>query len=144
MEKVKQPISFFGVEDEGLEIPLAASCVKAGFPSPAEDYIEGNIDLNKLVVANPTSTFYARIDGRSMEPILSDGDLVVIDRSLTPKSNDIVLCFIDGEFTVKTIQRSPMALYLMPANPTYEPILVTPDNQLTIWGVITYSIRRHR
>jgi DNA polymerase V len=139
-----QPITFFIPSDSNAEIPFASSGIKAGFPSPAGDYIEESIDLNKFVIKNKSATFYARVDGSSMAPILSDGDLIVIDRSLTPNSNDIALCYIDGGFTVKTIQKTPNALYLIPANKAFEPIEVTPDNDFIIWGVITFSIRKHR
>lgn len=142
MLKLKS-ISFFTVEDGGVEIPLIAG-VKAGFPSPANDYIEEAIDLNKYVVRNRSSTFYARIDGSSMEPILSHNDLIVVDRSLTASDSDIALCYIDGEFTVKTINKTPVAVYLIPANPSFEPIKVTKDNEFIIWGIVTYSIRKHR
>jgi len=118
--------------------------VKAGFPSPAADYLEEAIDLNRYVIRNKAATFYARIDGNSMEPILSNNDLVVVDRSLTPVDGDIALCYIDGEFTVKTIQRTPNAVYLIPANRQYDPITVTKDNELIIWGIVTHSIRKHR
>lgn len=136
-------ISFFTVEDGGVEIPLISG-VKAGFPSPANDYIEEAIDLNKYVVRNRSSTFYARIDGNSMEPILSHNDLIVVDRALTASDGDIALCYIDGEFTVKTINKTPLAVYLIPANPSFEPIKVTKDNEFIIWGIVTYSIRKHR
>ena len=144
---MKQPskrITFLSIIHSELEIPLASSGAKAGFPSPAGDYIEESIDLNKFVIKNKSATFYARVDGSSMEPILRDGDLIVIDRSLTPSSNDIVLCYIDGDFTVKTVQKTPNAIYLIPANPAYDPIEVTRDNNFIVWGVITFSIRKHR
>lgn len=144
---MKQPskrITFLSITDSNTEIPLASSGVKAGFPSPAGDYIEESIDLNKFVIKNKSATFYARVDGSSMEPILRDGDLIVIDRSLSPSASDIVLCYIDGEFTVKTVQKTPNAIYLIPANKAYDPIEVTPDNDFIIWGVITHSIRKHR
>ena len=144
---MKQPpkrITFLSIAESDTEIPLASSGVKAGFPSPAGDYIEESIDLNKHVIKNRSATFYARVDGSSMEPILRDGDLIVIDRSLSPSASDIVLCYIDGEFTVKTVQKTPNAIYLVPANKAYDPIEVNPNNDFIIWGVITYSIRKHR
>ena len=144
---MKQPpkrITFLSIAESDTEIPLASSGVKAGFPSPAGDYIEESIDLNKHVIKNRSATFYARVDGSSMEPILRDGDLIVIDRSLSPSASDIVLCYIDGEFTVKTVQKTSNAIYLIPANKAYDPIEVTPNNDFIIWGVITYSIRKHR
>lgn len=144
MTQPSKRITFLSITDSNTEIPLASSGVKAGFPSPAGDYIEESIDLNKFVIKNKSATFYARVDGSSMEPILRDGDLIVIDRSLAPSSNDIVLCYIDGDFTVKTVQKTPNAIYLIPANPAYDPIEVTPDNNFIVWGVITFSIRKHR
>jgi len=143
MAQARQGITLFTVEDNGVELPLVAG-VKAGFPSPAADYLEEAIDLNRYVIRNKAATFYARIDGNSMEPILSNNDLVVVDRSLTPVDGDIALCYIDGEFTVKTIQRTPNAVYLIPANRQYDPITVTKDNELIIWGIVTHSIRKHR
>jgi len=144
MKQPQKRITFLSVSDNGTEIPLASSGVKAGFPSPAGDYIEESIDLNKHVIKNRSATFYARVDGSSMEPILRDGDLIVIDRSLTPSTNDIVLCYIDGEFTVKTVQKTPNAIYLVPANKAYDTIEVTSDNDFIIWGVITFSVRKLR
>lgn len=143
MAQARQGVTLFTVEDNGVELPLVAG-VKAGFPSPAADYLEEAIDLNRYVIRNKAATFYARIDGNSMEPILSNNDLVVVDRSLTPVDGDIALCYIDGEFTVKTIQRTPNAVYLIPANRQYDPITVTKDNELIIWGIVTHSIRKHR
>jgi DNA polymerase V len=143
MAQARQGVTLFTVEDNGVELPLVAG-VKAGFPSPAADYLEEAIDLNRYVIRNKAATFYARIDGNSMEPILSNNDLVVVDRSLSPVDGDIALCYIDGEFTVKTIQRTPNAVYLIPANRQYDPITVTKDNELIIWGIITHSIRKHR
>lgn len=144
MTQPSKRITFLSITDSNTEIPLASSGVKAGFPSPAGDYIEESIDLNKFVIKNKSATFYARVDGSSMEPILRDGDLIVIDRSLSPSASDIVLCYIDGEFTVKTVQKTPNAIYLIPANPAYDPIEVTRDNNFIVWGVITFSIRKHR
>lgn len=144
MTQPSKRITFLSITDSNTEIPLASSGVKAGFPSPAGDYIEESIDLNKFVIKNKSATFYARVDGSSMEPILRDGDLIVIDRSLAPSSNDIVLCYIDGDFTVKTVQKTPNAIYLVPANQAYDPIEVTRDNNFIVWGVITFSIRKHR
>ena len=144
MKQPQKRLTFLSITESDTEIPLASSGVKAGFPSPAGDYIEESIDLNKHVIKNRSATFYARVDGSSMEPILRDGDLIVIDRSLTPSTNDIVLCYIDGDFTVKTVQKTPNAIYLVPANKAFDPIEVTPDNDFIIWGVITYSVRKLR
>ena len=144
MKQPQKRLTFLSIAESDTEIPLASSGVKAGFPSPAGDYIEESIDLNKHVIKNRSATFYARVDGSSMEPILRDGDLIVIDRSLSPSASDIVLCYIDGEFTVKTVQKTPNAIYLVPANKAYDTIEVTSDNDFIIWGVITFSVRKLR
>lgn len=128
-----------------LELPLADGGIRAGFPSPAQDYIDLKIDLNKELIANPSSTFYGRVKGSSMiDAGVEDGDLLVIDKSLTPKDGDMAICFIDGEFTLKYIRIEPDAVLLMPANPAFAPIKVTEENNFCIWGIVTYSIKNHK
>lgn len=127
------------------ELPFADQGIRAGFPSPAQDCMQESIDLNKELVRHPATTFYARVVGDSMTDAgISDGDLLVIDKGLSPQNNDIVVAFIDGEFTLKRIQldRTSQCLWLMPANDRYKPIKVTEDNDFIIWGVVTYSIRK--
>lgn len=127
------------------ELPFADQGIRAGFPSPAQDCMQESIDLNKELVRHPATTFYARVVGDSMTDAgISDGDLLVIDKGLSPQNNDIVVAFIDGEFTLKRIQldKTNQCLWLMPANNRYKPIKVTEDNDFIIWGVVTYSIRK--
>lgn len=127
------------------ELPFADQGIRAGFPSPAQDCMQESIDLNKELVRHPATTFYARVVGDSMTDAgISDGDLLVIDKGLSPQNNDIVVAFIDGEFTLKRIQldKTNQCLWLMPANDRYKPIKVTEDNDFIIWGVVTYSIRK--
>lgn len=131
------------IVDSPSTIPLVAR-VKAGFPSPASDYVEEPIDLYAYLVKNRSATFFARIDGDSMEPILSHNDLIVVDRSITPRNGDVALCYLDGEFTVKTIEKTPTSLLLVPANPAYPRIQVREGSEATVWGVVTASIRRIR
>ncbi len=128
-----------------LELPLAEGGIAAGFPSPAQDYIDLKIDLNKELIANPSSTFYARVKGLSMiDAGISDGDILVIDKSVEPQDGDTAVCFIDGEFTLKFIRIEADAVYLVPANPAFKPIKVTEDNNFCIWGIVTYSIKNHK
>lgn len=128
-----------------LELPYADLGIKAGFPSPAQDYIDSSIDLNKELIKHPASTFYARVVGDSMvNADIYDGDILVIDRSLKPQDSDVAVCFIDGEFTVKRIRIEDDVIWLIPANEAYQPIKVTAENELLIWGIVTYSIKVHR
>lgn len=117
--------------------------ISAGFPSPADDFKEVRISLDKELVKNTESTFYARVCGNSMEDAeISDGDLLVIDRSIEPKNNMISICFLDGEFTVKRILKKEGKLYLKPENKNYKKILVNEENKLIIWGIVTYVIKK--
>ena len=128
-----------------LEQPIGGTRIPAGFPSPAADYEEDRIDLNKVLVINPSSTFYAIVEGQSMEGEgINDGDLLVIDRSISPNPEDVVLCFLNGEFTLKKIKQvNNDTVYLMPENPEFEPIKVTTDEDFRVWGVLTCSIKKH-
>ena len=137
-------ISFFQPDqDSGKTSLLVNEGVSAGFPSPADDFKELRISIDKEVVKNETATFYARVSGESMQGAgLDDGDLLVIDRSLEPEDNKIAICFIDGEFTVKRLKVEKDCVYLMPENPKYQPIKVTEDNELIIWGVVTYVVKK--
>ena len=115
--------------------PLVQEGISAGFPSPADDFKEFRISIDREVVKNEEATFYARVSGESMQGTgLDDGDLLVIDRSLEPQDNKIAVCFIDGEFTVKRLKVEENCVYLMPENPKYQPIKVNEDNELIIWG----------
>jgi DNA polymerase V len=116
--------------------------VSAGFPSPATDFLGNEIDLNKELCKNPLATFYIKVNGNSMiNAGISDKDILIVDRSLEPQNNKIAVCFIDGEFTVKRIQVEDDCLYLMPENPSYPAIKVTEENELVIWGMVTYVIK---
>lgn len=136
-------LTFFVPDLESeLRIPYVKEGVSAGFPSPAADFMETNIDLNKELSENPLATFYIKVKGSSMiDAGINDKDVLVVDRSLEPQNNKIAICFIDGEFTVKRIKLEKDCMYLMPENPNYEPIKVTEENQLVIWGIVTYVIK---
>lgn len=126
-----------------LPLPLADAGIKAGFPSPAQDYMDIAIDLNQELVRHPSTTFYGRVRGDSMQDAhVFDGDILVIDKSLEPQSGDMAVCYIDGEFTIKYIEVSDNGVSLIPANPLYPTINVTADQDLIIWGVVTYVIHK--
>lgn len=140
----EQKLSFFLPDYESdLKIPFVSEGVSAGFPSPAADFMETSIDLNKELSENPLATFYIRVKGNSMiDAGINDKDVLVVDRSLEPRNNAVAICFVDGEFTVKRIQLEKDCLYLMPENSSYSPIKVTEENQLIIWGIVTYVIKK--
>ncbi len=139
-------IDFYSVNvNSALSLPFVEGGISAGFPSPAQDYIDLKIDLNKELITNPSSTFYGRVKGSSMQDAgIQDGDILVIDKSLVPQDGDTAVCFIDGEFTLKYIKIEPDAVYLVPANSKFKPIKVTAENNFCIWGVVTYSIKSHK
>ena len=127
-----------------MELPLVDALISAGFPSPADDYSEERLDLNKKLVLNPASTFYVRVNGYSMsEDGIHHGDLLIVDKSLTPKDNSILVCFIDGEFTLKRLVATANGNFLMPSNPQFDPIKINPESDFRLWGVVTYSIKKH-
>jgi len=142
--KEKKILNFFVPKKEnGIGQWLAEEGISAGFPSPADDFKEIRISLDKELVKNKEATFYARVDGDSMVGAgLEDGDLLVIDRSLNPENGKIAVCLIDGEFTVKRIKKEKNKLYLMPENKKYEPIELKEENELIIWGVVEYVIKK--
>ena len=142
--KKDQKLSFHKPDYESeLRIPFIPDGVSAGFPSPAADFMENNIDLNKELSENPLATFYIKVKGNSMiDAGINDKDVLIVDRSIEPQDNKIAICFIDGEFTVKRIKLEKDCLYLMPENSNYSPIKVTEENQLIIWGIVTYVIKK--
>jgi len=135
--------------DTDVRIPFVGG-VNAGFTSPAQDYIAAKVDLNRLLVKHPNYTFMAYADGECLEGSdVGDGDMVLVDRSLTPREGDLSVCFIDGEFTMKRIHIEGDAMILLPDpeesnKERFKPIRVTEENAFMIWGIVTYSIKRHR
>lgn len=128
-----------------LSLPFADGGLKCGFPSPAQDYVRETIDLNHDLVRHPASTFYGRVVGDSMiGEGIEDGDILVIDKSITAENGDLAVCCIDGEFTVKRVKIMPDRILLVAANPRFKPIEVLPDDNFTIWGVVTYTIKQTR
>lgn len=126
-----------------MELPFIDTGVSAGFPSPAEDYIEQRIDLNGVLIKNPSSTFYAKVKGNSMKGAgVYDGDIVIIDKSLVPSQNSLLVCFLDGEFTLKKVKKVNDDLFLIPENPDFKPIKINPESDFRLWGVVTYTIHK--
>ncbi|QZE15028.1 translesion error-prone DNA polymerase V autoproteolytic subunit [Halosquirtibacter laminarini] len=138
-----QPLEIFSPEiDQKMELPFLGDVV-AGFPSPASDYMELKIDLNKELVQCPEATFYARVRGDSMmDAGLHDGDVLIIDRSLRLQNNQIAVCFVDGEFTVKRVLMEEKQYWLVPENPSFERIRITKENDFIVWGVVSYVIKK--
>lgn len=125
-----------------LPLPLVSAGISAGFPSPAMDFIDLTIDMNKHLVKHPSATFYGRVKGVSMKDAgIGDGDLLVIDKSIQPTNDRIAVCYIDGDFTVKRIKIENDCIWLIPENETYTPIKVTSDNDFIIWGIVTHVIK---
>lgn len=128
-----------------LDLSFVDSGIKAGFPSPAQDYLTDSIDLNKELIRRKETTFLARVSGSSLvEAGISDGDIVVIDKSLDAKNGDFVVAYIDGEFTLKEfcMDEANNCAWLIPHNKAFKPIKVTAENDFMIWGVITYTIKQ--
>jgi DNA polymerase V len=142
--KQKKILNFFIPKKEnGIGQWLAEEGISAGFPSPADDFKEIRISLDRELVKNKEATFYARVSGDSMIGAgLDDGDLLVIDRSKNPENGKIAICLVDGEFTVKRIKKEKKKLYLMPENKKYKPIELKEENELIIWGVVEYVIKK--
>ncbi|KIQ22897.1 peptidase S24 [Flavobacterium pectinovorum] len=125
-----------------VNLPFFDVGISAGFPSPADDFIELSIDLNKEFIKHKYTTYFARVKGHSMKNAgISDGDLLIIDKSLEPQNNKIAVCQIDGEFTVKRIRIEKDIIWLIAENEDYQPIKVTPENNFVIWGIVIHSIK---
>ena len=127
-----------------FRIPLLNDSVSAGFPSPADDYTEENIDLNEHLISNPFSTFFLRVKGDSMiDAGIKDKDLIIVDKSLVAKPGDIVIAMIDGEFTIKRLSIKNDELYLKAENNNYPDFRFKNHIDVQIWGVVIYSIHSY-
>ena len=126
-------------------IGTGISFISAGFPSPAEDFTELSISLDKHLIQNPSATFMAYANGNSMVRVgIHHGDILVIDRSLNVRDGDIILALLHGEFTIKQVSIIDGLLCLVPKNPQYTSLRITSEMGFEVWGVVTYSIRKHR
>lgn len=127
---------------EGVELDMLGE-VRAGFPSPADEEPTEKLDLVKLLVRHPSSTFFFRIGGTSMvDAEMDEGDIVIVDRSIEPYNGCSAVCFIDGEFTLKRIQRHKDYIELIAANPNFKPIRIDANSNFVVWGVVTYVIKK--
>jgi DNA polymerase V len=125
------------------QLKLFSSQIPAGFPSPAEDFLEKRLDLNEYLIKNKSATFLIKVHGDSMVNAgIFDGDILVIDRSVQPSSGKIVLGVLNGEFTVKRIEKRKNKLFLIPENEAFSPIEITSEMDFKIWGVITFAIHK--
>ncbi|TKI05962.1 translesion error-prone DNA polymerase V autoproteolytic subunit [Martelella alba] len=126
-----------------LSLPLFADPCRAGFPSPAQDYVERTLDLNEYCIRHPSATYFVRASGESMiDAGINDGDLLVVDRDETPGHGDIVIAAVEGEFTVKRLCLKPR-LALQPMNPAF-PVIYPPPDSLDIFGVVLYAVHNTR
>ncbi|WP_019501532.1 LexA family protein [Pseudanabaena sp. PCC 6802] len=122
-------------------VPLYMNPVAAGFPAPTEDYVEAKLDLNKHLIKHPEASFMVRVTGYSMiDAGIHPGDLLIVDRSLEPTNNKVIIAVVNGELTVKRIRKTRGKLLLMPENDSYEPIQIYPETEFHIWGVVTNVI----
>ena len=134
----------FASTSKKLKIPLLSDAISAGFPSPADDYTEENIDLNDHLISNPFSTFFLRVKGDSMiNAGIQDKDLIILDKSLTAKPGNIIIAMIDGEFTIKRLSIRNNELYLKAENNTYPDFKFKTHIDIQIWGVVVYSIHSY-
>ena len=145
-KNIENKLSFHSFKQLNLdEIKLAEPLVPAGFPSPADDFIEMEINLQDYIVKNKEATFCVKVEGTSMTKAgINTGDIMIVDRSLNPKHNDIVLAVIDGEFTVKRLAVNDKSIYLMPENDSFSPIQINESMDFQIWGIITHIIHKAR
>lgn len=141
-DKVEDVKSFLQGENSS-SLPLFACSVSAGFPSPADDYMECKLDLNEHLVKRPSATFFARASGESMiDAGIHDGDLMIVDRSITPESGKIVIAAINGELTVKRYIKAKGKAYLYPENKKYKPIEINGEAEVYVWGVVTSVVHK--
>jgi len=130
---------------EKLELPIA-DALKAGFPSPAEDYLHESLDFNRDLIRHPEATFYGRVDGDSMEDAgICEGDIAVIDRSVEAQDGDVVVGYVNGEFTIKYLDLSHKDegyIELRPANKKYQPIRIVENDNFEVWGVVVWTIKK--
>jgi DNA polymerase V len=125
-----------------LALPFISAGIQAGFPSPAADFEELRIDLNKYLIRHPAATFLSKVKGHSLiNAGFHDGDILVIDRSLEPTNGKVAVCFLDGDFTLKRIKIEKKCCWLVPENDDFRPIKVTADNDFLIWGIVTFIIK---
>ncbi len=128
-----------------LPLPLFSTRIPAGFPSPADDYIESRLDLNEFLIRHPSATFYMRVTGDSMTGAgIYPGDILIVDRAITPRHGNIIIAVLNGEMTVKRLIRQYGTTYLAAENPAYPPLEIGPETQFEAWGVAIHAIHALR
>ena len=141
MSKYKNLNLFSIIKNTQINTPVFLDKVSAGFPSPATDYMENKLDLNEYLIKHPAATFIVKANGSSMvNADIYSGDLLIVDRSLTPKNNNIVIASVFGDLTVKKLKKKETSLFLVPANEDYPSIQVKEEMECFVWGVVTYVI----
>jgi DNA polymerase V len=126
-----------------LEVPLFTAGISAGFPSPADDFIDKALDLNEFLVAHPAATFFVRVEGTSMiDAGIRPGDILIVDRAIEPRPGSIVIAVVEGEFTVKRFHQTEGRCFLLAENPGFRPIEITEGMHAEVWGVVTYVIHK--
>ena len=141
MYKNKNLDLFKSIKNKQILTPIFLDSVSAGFPSPATDYMENKLDLNEYLIKHPAATFIVKAKGSSMtDARILSGDLLIVDRSISPKSDDIVIASIFGDLTVKKLKKKQNSFFLLSANSDYPSIEVKEEMECFIWGVITYII----
>ena len=134
---------WFADDSRSIELPYYDTRVQAGFPSPAEDHLEQRLDLNTLVIETPSATFFVRVAGESMREIgITDGDILVVDRSIESWENRIVVAVIDSEFTIKRFTTQNETVVLEAENPDYPAIKITPEMDFSVWGVVSWTLKK--
>lgn len=143
LSKIEAIKTFLETKHSTYALPLYASHVRAGFPSPADDYIETHLDLNTHLIKHPAATFFVIASGDSMTGAgIQSGDMLIVDKSLEATHGKIIIAAIDGELTVKRLSRHNMRVQLLPENKNYPPIDITHEQDLVIWGVVTHVIHQ--
>lgn len=129
-----------------MNTPLLLQLIPAGFPVPEQPELSGDeLNLHSYVVKNPVATYFMRVSGTSMKDVgIFDGDIVAVDRSITPKSGDTVVAVVDGDFTLKKLSIQQNKPSLVPANEAFKTIHISDDQELQVWGVVTFSIKKFR
>ena len=128
-----------------LSLEFADGGIYAGFPSPAQDFMDIAIDLNEVLIKHPAATFFGRVKGDSLQDAgVDEGDILIIDKSLEPKDGDMAVCYVDGDFTLKFVRHDKDGILLIPANKKYSPIRVTENNEFQVWGIVTYTIKKRK
>lgn len=141
VRQANKAVEFIAIDNNPILLRYINFPVPAGFPSPAMDYLEEEIDFNQLLRPRPSSTYLIRVKGDSMiDAFIPDGALLVVDRSVKPQANMIVVAVVDNEFTVKRFFQNRSGIRLMPANPKYQPIPITEGMEFSVWGTVTKII----